>query len=816
MRLLRRLLLTLTLLLVATAIWAGIYVQRRGFPKTWREMVEAEFAAKGYPVDIGRLTLGPFQGLVAEDVRFFQDAISRREVAFVDHVILDLDLTDVLDRELAINTLDVKDATLTLPVTPGRADTEYLRVDRFSARLIITENQIEVARAQAVIAGMDVSMKGTLFRPPQNMPAAEAGVTEANLEAQRAQLREIRRRLDRVQRVVEELNAFQFEPGQPPRLEIEFSGDLADLAHLRGQARINASQFKRGAYTVNGLSVVADLDGAGQRLIVKELHLNDGSGDLRLRGEWPMESREFRFQVESTADLPALVSAVRPNPRLGEVVFFSPPRLNAEGTLRLDDLMRGWWPRLPIEATGEVRCGRFGSRGAVFDGLEAQFAVEGSRTYVRNLRLDHKSGIMFANFMHDPALETDSFRFQSEMKLDPRIFSPFLRTEASKKFLAGWEFDPESTVYLAGIGVGASLDPTTWSSEGVIDLRKFRLNNVPFDRLESEFHSGRDGFRFPRFSVERPEGSLTAEELQHDWTAGIWEVRKLESRLDPREVIRAVAPGSAGLAQRYRFPQPPVVNLNGRIDPHAGPDGSGHDFELRFASGGQAEFDFMGQSVPMTNANGTVRATGDSWRVSDFTAELYGGKVAANYEGQTDAAYRAEISVESIESDALLQLYGDTERGGGGRWTGSAQFSGQSGDRKSVEGGGSLELRGGNAMAVPFLGAAVEPVRKALASEDPGVPSPRDLGAKADFKLSKGGIDLESLHIRAAEFDLDGKGRIDRLSTAISFEMKATSTDPGKTRPAIVTGGGTLTAPEWRAVFPAETNSAPSVESPKR
>lgn len=796
MRLLRRILLTLTILLVATAIWAGIYVQRRGFPKTWRELVEAEFAAKGYPVDIGRLTLGPFQGLVAEDVRFFQDAVSRREMAFVDHVILDLDLTDVLDRNLAINTLDVKDATLTLPVTPGRADTEYLRVDRFSARLIITENQIEIARAQAVIAGLDVSVKGTLFRPPQELPGAGLGETEANLEAQRAQLREIRRRLDRVQRVVEELKAFQFEPGQPPRLEVEFSGDLADLAHLRGQARVTASRFKRGAYTATALNAVADLDGAGERLIVKELHLRDGSGDLRLRGEWPLDSREFQFQAESTADLPALVSAIRPDPRLGEVVFFSPPRLNVEGTLRLDDLKRGWWPRLPVEATGDVRCGRFGSRGAVFDGLEAQFAVEGSRTYVRNLRLDHKSGLMFANFMHDPALEAESFRFQTEMKLDPRIFSPFLRTEAAKRFLSGWQFDPESTVYLAGIGVGASLDPATWSSEGVIDLRKFRLNNVSFDRLESEFQSGRDVFRFPRFSVQRPEGSLQAEELRHDWAAGIWEVKALESRLDPREVIRAVAPGSTGLAQRYRFPQPPTVILNGRIDPQAGPDGSGHDFELRFSSGGEAEFDFMGKALPMTNATGIVRATGDSWRVSEFQAQLFGGKVAAQYEGQTDAAYHADIAVESIESDALLRLYGETERGGGGRWTGAAQFSGQAGERKSVEGSGNCELIGGNAMAVPFLQPAVETINKAFGSETAPTGDP---GTKGEFKLSGGAIIFEDLQIRTPEFILEGKGQIDRLASAISFDLNAISPDPLKTGVQLE-GRGPLVAPEWRVV----------------
>ena len=166
MRIIRRVFLILTLLLVGVAIWLGVYAQRKGFTRTWRELVEAEFADRGYYVDIEKLTLGPFQGLVAEKVRFFQDPQRRRELVYVDNVILDLDLTDILNRDLSVNTLDVHDAKLTLPLTPGRRDSELLMVEGFSARLVVTESQIEVVRAQAEVAGVAVSMKGSLYRPP--------------------------------------------------------------------------------------------------------------------------------------------------------------------------------------------------------------------------------------------------------------------------------------------------------------------------------------------------------------------------------------------------------------------------------------------------------------------------------------------------------------------------------------------------------------------------------------------------------------------------------------------------------------------------
>ena len=68
MRLFRRIFLIGLLLLVGVGVWAAIYAQSRGFTRSWRRMVEAEFANRGVYVDIDKLTLGPFQGLVAEGV----------------------------------------------------------------------------------------------------------------------------------------------------------------------------------------------------------------------------------------------------------------------------------------------------------------------------------------------------------------------------------------------------------------------------------------------------------------------------------------------------------------------------------------------------------------------------------------------------------------------------------------------------------------------------------------------------------------------------------------------------------------------------
>ena len=167
MRLIRRLFLLSCLVATFGLVWAAVYARKEGFTKSWRDAIEREFAQRGYYVDIGKLTLGAFRGLVAEDVRFFQDETRSQEFAVIDDVYLDVDLSRVFsEKQISVNTLDVQEASLSLPLDPTKPDGRRLRVTGLSGRVVITESVIEVVKAEASIVGMDLSIKCTLVRPP--------------------------------------------------------------------------------------------------------------------------------------------------------------------------------------------------------------------------------------------------------------------------------------------------------------------------------------------------------------------------------------------------------------------------------------------------------------------------------------------------------------------------------------------------------------------------------------------------------------------------------------------------------------------------
>src|SRR5207253_11453485 len=61
----------LAILAIATLPGGGLYLAKKGFGRQWRYRVVEELHKRGVEASVRRLTLDPFRGLVAKDVRIF-------------------------------------------------------------------------------------------------------------------------------------------------------------------------------------------------------------------------------------------------------------------------------------------------------------------------------------------------------------------------------------------------------------------------------------------------------------------------------------------------------------------------------------------------------------------------------------------------------------------------------------------------------------------------------------------------------------------------------------------------------------------------
>lgn len=751
-------------------VWAAVYARKEGFTRSWRDAIEREFGSRGYYVDIGKLTLGAFRGLVAEDVRFFQDETRVQEVAYIDDVYLDVDLSRVLNsKQISINTLDVQEASLSLPLDPSRPDGKRLRVTNLSGRVVITESVIEIVKAEASLVGVDLSIKGSLVRPAldeEKTVSEEDKVNRANSLADR------RRQL---LGFLQEFEAYAFSNGRP-EVAIEFRGDLADLATTTASASLRTPAFsKQGqTYRVESLNAEVRFDGRANRAEIDSFQVRDAKGVLDLVGDWTQDGGRLNFTMESNADIASLAALFWNDKKFGEVVFFNPPEVKASGHLTLGSRDSGQ-TGFPGEIIGQIRAERFVTRGTVFTGLDFGFSAAGDRFYLRNLRLDHKTGVAFLNLKYEPGKGDESVQYQTEIKLDPLVFRPFF-DEKGRKFIDAWNFGEASTIYIAAAGKGADWAPGGWSNRGVIDLRHFRLNGVAFEEMESDFETDGTTQWFRNVALVREEGKIVAELAQNNLKSKLWEVKGVVSTVDPVEGARAFSPKLSKALERYRHSSPPTIRLAGlldaRRDEEVGDESRRNELKIAFSGGGDARYDFLGKTLTLREPGGEVTVAGSRVHLTSLKAGVFGGSFELEYDAKNvrskDQPFEASVRVSSVPLEAVTKHYGDRDAIKG-RVDSAFTLSGNAGQVGSINGQGTAQIEDGYLFAIPVLGPLSKLISKGDSSGGNGGHSIAK-EASATFSITNGLISTNDIEALTQAFRVRGAGTVSLVDQSVDLE----------------------------------------------
>src|SRR5438034_8829699 len=158
-------LIRLTVLAAMVAIiGGGYYLARRGFGREWRYRVVEELHKRGVEADIGRLTLDPFRGLVARNVRIFDYKNRENTLALISEVSLDINYAALIHNQSFLNSLDVRDAQITLPLKMAAGKGEKAQLTNFRAHVYFPPEQIYVSQAEGTFCGIRISAAGQLIK----------------------------------------------------------------------------------------------------------------------------------------------------------------------------------------------------------------------------------------------------------------------------------------------------------------------------------------------------------------------------------------------------------------------------------------------------------------------------------------------------------------------------------------------------------------------------------------------------------------------------------------------------------------------------
>src|ERR1700726_4503296 len=125
----------LVVLAISALIGGGWYLAKKGFGREWRRRVVEELHKRGVEVSIRRLTLNPFRGLVAKDVRIFDYKNRGNTLALISEISLDINYAALLHRQPFLNAIDIRNAQIWLPLNAPEKRMRQARGKNFRAHV---------------------------------------------------------------------------------------------------------------------------------------------------------------------------------------------------------------------------------------------------------------------------------------------------------------------------------------------------------------------------------------------------------------------------------------------------------------------------------------------------------------------------------------------------------------------------------------------------------------------------------------------------------------------------------------------------------
>ena len=754
---------------LAALIWTGWYLANRGFGRQWRLRVVEELHKRGVEASVRRLTLDPFRGLIAQDVRIFDYQNRENTIAEISEVALDINYAALLHHQPFLNALDVRNAQLLFTVPTADANAPKARVTNFRAHVYFPPQQIFVTQAEGIFCGVRISATGQLMKADDYQPAGE--MTDA----------EWRARMTMIQRVVTELGSFNFSGG-PPSLQIKFTGDLAHPETTRIDAALRGDRMQRGAYVFNEL--LANAEWADQTLSITQCQWRDGAGNVSARASWSSVKNLADFQAHSTLDLKGFLDAFGFTAPLRDAAFTSAPVLELSGSFDL----RGEAPRVSV--IGRVAVENFSYKAVPILGLSADFSWDGERGMLREVHVRHRSGELTGDVLDAP----NDFRLNLESSIDPTALRAFFPPDF-QQFLSEWEWQKPPAIYLSIRG--PSHDPAAWSGNGTLTLQRTRFRGVWMNSASSALRFANAAVTLENFRIARDEGVGTGS-CSYDFAKHEIRVTNIKSSLRPTDAIFWVDPKLLKAVMPYKFRQQPSVTANGVIRLHGG---KGDHLELTVDAPGGMDYLFVGKTLPIEHVSGRLLFTDDRLQLSDVQGTIFGGALAGAADislARHDPHYHAVLSVADIDFPRLTDLYFKYETAHG-RLSGSYDFTGLGDEARTMRGSGKIQVANGDVFAIPVFG----PLSGLLGAIIPGAGYSVAHQANATFTIAEGVIHTNDFKVSGKLFGMLGHGDIRFLDDKLDFDIRINGGGVGVLLTPMYKlfeyhGEGSFSKPVWR------------------
>src|SRR5260221_8482545 len=113
--------------------------------------------------------LSPLRFLISRDVAIICTFFNDTATAEIYTISLDVNYANLFQHEPALNSVDLRDARIVIPIDPRKPSGEKIRLTDFHARIYFLAGRIEIRQASGKLYGIRFDASGTILHP-QELP----------------------------------------------------------------------------------------------------------------------------------------------------------------------------------------------------------------------------------------------------------------------------------------------------------------------------------------------------------------------------------------------------------------------------------------------------------------------------------------------------------------------------------------------------------------------------------------------------------------------------------------------------------------------
>lgn len=756
---------------VLVALFVGVpaavlYLREVGVGFGLKEQVATALSGPAYRVKIGRLSLDPFKGLVAQGVEVWDT--ENRSLAQVERLVVSINFSDALARRVSIDHIELDRTDVSIPL--GGGGKERLDISGVSAQLLFLADQLRISYFEGSVEGVRVQLTGLLHNPKAfhlkkhaGQPGKEGGGGGAASD------------------IFAKLAELEY-PGARPELRAEISGDLADLKTLQlSPVSLRSGPIVAPQWRIEGLEAEAEY---GQEMLtVNRLTVYDEGGSLALSARW--YGKKLNFELSSSLQPGSFAELLPKNIPAKELKFLEAPQFEVTGEVSFEQA------KPQYNVTGSLHLGKFVCKGVNFDGLSADFASRDGKTFARDVQIAAAGGEIKADVLFAP----DDFRLRLTNTIAPTVLAP-LMGKNEQKFLAMMEFKDHPYVEISVQGTKPDFAAIT--GKGVMKVGRTAMRGSWIDKAEAKIEIANKAVAYRDMTLWRGKGVGTGTFI-YDFGNKRVVLENIDSTLPPVEVLMWADPKIADAVKAYRFRQPPRVHAAGMVymsEPKK------NNLALNVVAEGGLDYDLLNRTLKFGKTVADVNVVGTKVLANVKSARLMGGDMGVKAEISIDSdnpVFGADIDVRRVDFAQLTKLYFDYDDSKG-VGSGTFKFSARFGQESKMKGEGSIRVEDGQVFAIPVLGPLSEIINKII----PGAGFETAKLATADFKVGDQRITTKNMSIEGNGFGLIGYGDIFFVTDKMDMSVRINA----KGLPGIVlfpvsklfeyVSTGSASKPEWR------------------